>query len=68
MIQAKQTSDSQYELYSIKIMTDINGNEVQVPQSIGKFSLINLETEKSGLLAAIDVIDEKINSINLLNQ
>ena len=45
-------------------MLDINANEVQILESIGSYSLQDLNEQKNNLLMQIDGINEKINSIN----
>jgi len=61
----EQNSD-RFELYTVQTVKDINGIDVQVPQSIGTYSIAELESQKASLLKEIDLIDEKIDAINEL--
>jgi hypothetical protein len=58
-----QTNNDYYELFEIKTIKDINDNDVQISQSIGTYSLADLETQKENLQKEIASIDEKINTI-----
>jgi hypothetical protein len=59
----QETSNEYYELFEIKTIKDINDNDVQISQSIGTYSLADLETQKENLQKEIASIDEKINTI-----
>jgi hypothetical protein len=61
----EQNSD-RYELYTVQTIKDINGIDVQVPQSIGTYSIAELEAQKVSFQEQIDIIDEKIKAINEL--
>ena len=58
-----QTSD-RYEFFEPKTMKDLNGNDVQVLQSIGMFSLGELTRQKEFHLLQIQDIQSKIDTIN----
>jgi len=58
-----------FELFEAKTVKDMNDNDVTIPQSIGIYSLEDLNREKDLLTAKIAEIDIKISAINdLLNQ
>lgn len=61
-----QENNGQYELFNTVTMKNVNGEDVQVLQSIGYYSITQLEQEKQGYLNAIASIEEKIDSINSL--
>jgi len=58
-----QINNDYYELFEIKTIKDINDNDVQISQSIGTYSLADLEVQKENLQKEIASIDEKINTI-----
>jgi hypothetical protein len=69
MLQAKQIENQNtdhYELFEIKTIKDINDNDVQVSQSIGTYSVEDLERQKESLQEEITEIDEKITAIESL--
>jgi len=73
MIIAKQTNQEQpnnkyYELFQPIEMIGLDGKNTKVLQSIGSYSIEQLEVEKQNLLSAIASIDEKIEAINNLGQ
>jgi hypothetical protein len=73
MIIAKQTNQEQpnnkyYELFQPIEMIGLDGKNTKVLQSIGSYSIEQLEAEKQNLLSAIASIDEKIEAINNLGQ
>jgi hypothetical protein len=59
-----------YELFTTEILKDIDGNEVEIPRSIGQYSLAQLEQEKSNAITNhetyIESLNEKITAINNL--
>jgi hypothetical protein len=59
-------SSNYYELFTIEKIKDMNGDEVEIPRSIGQYSITNLEMEKENLLKMIVDIDEKITAIETL--
>lgn len=61
-----QENNGQYELFNTVTMKDVNGDDVQVLQSIGYYSISQLEAEKQNYLTAITSVDEKIDAINSL--
>jgi len=67
MIIAKNQDGNMFELFDVKTIEDIDGNSVQIPQSIGWFSLQSLESQKENLLIKIANIEEQIGAINSLN-
>ena len=72
MINAKKVvpevdqAQDRYELFVVQTIKDINGIDVQVPQSIGTYSIAELEAQKVSFQEQIDKIDEKIEAINEL--
>ncbi len=71
MIIAKQVNqevvdNGYYELYKPVEMTGVDGEKVDVLQSIGSYSLAQLESEKQNYLDAITEVEEKITAINNL--
>lgn len=65
-VQQEQQNNDLFELFNTVTMTDVNGNDVSVLQSIGHYSVAQLEQEKANLQNAIASIDEKIDAINNL--
>ena len=65
-VQQEQQNNDFFELFTTVTMTDVNGNDVSVLQSIGHYSVAQLEQEKVNLQNAIASIDEKIDAINNL--
>ena len=68
---AKQTQQNppvgllqRYTLYNTVVTKDINNNDVTILQSIGDYSLTELQNQKESLLNAIADIDSKIAAIN----
>lgn len=59
----ESVNSTYFELYEPVIMTDIEGNKVQVLQSIGTFSLNDLQNQKQQLEAIILDINTKITAI-----
>ena len=72
MINAKKVvpeveqGQDRYELFVVQTVKDIDGNDVQIPQSIGSFSIPELESQKTSYQSEIDKINEKIKAINEL--
>lgn len=70
MIQAKQaqtqaqTQNGRFELFTTQMVQDVAGNSVTIPQSIGIYSIEELEQQKNMHLNEIAKIDEKIDAIN----
>lgn len=63
----KVTEDTdRYELSVVKTVEDVKGVEVQVPQSIGQYSVSDLESQKVEYQKMIDEIDEKLLAISNL--
>jgi hypothetical protein len=63
--QAQQTV-GYYELFQPAKAIGMNGEEIDVMQSVGSYSLQQLESEKVNYNNAISKIDEKIEAINIL--
>jgi len=59
--------DDYYELFTPVEMTGVDGTTVQVLQSIGTYSLADLNAQKQNCLDQISSIEEKITAINNLN-
>lgn len=55
-----------YEFFTTEVVTDVNDNEVEIPKSIGWFTISQLESEKAMLLSRIAEIDEKLKAIGSL--
>ena len=55
-----------YELFNQVDMTGVDGEKVTVLQSIGQYSISQLEQEKQNLLNEIEKIEEKITAIENL--
>lgn len=67
-VQNEQVSNEYFELFVPQEAKDIDGNTVTIAQSIGQYSLAQLEMEKQSLLNAISNIDDKISAINSLSK
>ena len=52
-----------YELFTSQILKDINGNDVEIPISIGSFTLEQLNGMKANLQSQMDDLDERIKTI-----
>ena len=63
-----QVPQTRYELFKTVTMKAASGEDVDVLQSIGLFSIADLSARKDFLLAELGEIEEKINTINALNQ
>lgn len=69
MIIAKEVTQNEngyYELFNPVEMTGVDGEKVTVLQSIGQYSISQLEQEKQSLLNEIEKIEEKITAIENL--
>ena len=55
-----------FELFTTTKVKDIDGIEVTIPQSLGHYSLAQLENEKQHLQGLMDTVNEKIAAINLI--
>jgi hypothetical protein len=55
-----------FELFTTVEMTDVEGNKVSVLQSIGTYSVAQLEQEKAMYQLQIASVDEKLDAINNL--
>ena len=62
-----QVPQTRYELFKTVTMKSASGQDVDVLQSIGLFSIADLTARKDFLLAELGEIEEKINTINALN-
>ena len=62
-----QVPQTRYELFKTVTMKSASGQDVDVLQSIGLFSIADLSARKDFLLAELGEIEEKINTINALN-
>ena len=62
-VQAVQT---RFELFKEVTMKSASGEDVEVLQSIGVFSIAELLARKDFLLAELGDVEEKINTINSL--
>ena len=62
-----QVPQTRYELFKTVTMKSASGQDVDVLQSIGLFSIADLAARKDFLLAELGEIEEKINTINALN-
>lgn len=70
MIIAKEVTQNEngyYELFTPVDMTGVDGEKVTVLQSIGEYSISQLEQEKQSLLNEIEKIEEKITAIENYN-
>lgn len=59
-------NNDQFELFKTITMKGVDGEDVEVLQSIGYYSLAQLEAEKQNYLNAIAEIEDKISSIESL--
>lgn len=72
MIIAKQfttepiINQDRYELYVNKIVKDINDKDFTISESIGIYSITDLNSQKTYFLNEIVKIDEKLNAINAI--
>ena len=64
----QQQIQARFELFKTVTMKSASGEDVDVLQSIGLFSIAELNNRKDFLLAELGEIEEKINTINALNQ
>ena len=62
-----QVPQTRYELFKTVTMKSATGENVDVLQSIGFFSIAELNNRKDFLLTELGEIEEKINCINALN-
>ena len=67
-IETEQLNNGQYELFSPITMKGVDGEDVQVLQSIGHYSLEQLEQEKVMTQSQIVEVDKKITAIEDLNK
>lgn len=59
----KALVDEEFELFTVETAEDINGKQVQIKKSLGRFRLDQLESQKATLQEQIADIDEKIVAI-----
>lgn len=64
--QESVVSSEYYELFIVETVKDVDGNDVEIPRSIGQYSLAQLESEKTNYLNAIAKVEEKIAAIALI--
>ena len=57
------TLDKRYELFTTETVKDINDIDVQIPRSIGRYSLADLQREKEMLENQLDQVNSKIEAI-----
>ncbi len=57
-------AEVKYELFDNITTKDIDGNDVVIPKSIGKFTLSQLNRNKTILEAQLKNIQDKIDAIN----
>ncbi len=62
-----QVPQTRYELFKTVTMKSASGQDVDVLQSIGLYSIADLSARNDFLLAELGEIEEKINTINALN-
>jgi len=65
-VETVQENNGQYELFNTVTMKGVDGEDVQVLQSIGHYSLAQLEAEKQNYLNAVASVEEKISAIESL--
>ena len=65
-LEQNQVPQARCELFKTVTMKSASGDDVDVLQSIGMFSVAELTERKNFLLAELAEIDEKINTINAL--
>jgi hypothetical protein len=63
----QEVDNGQFELFIPKTMLGADGKDVSVLQSIGHFSIDQLNREKASYQTQIDAINEKITAINDLS-
>jgi len=66
-VQTEQVNNEFFELFVPQEAKDIEGNSVTIAQSIGQYSLAQLEQEKQALLSSLSNIEDKIAAINELS-
>lgn len=59
-------SSEYYEIFTVEKVKDIDGNDVDIPRSLGQYSLVELENQKNSFLAEVAKLDEKIDIIKAL--
>lgn len=64
--QESVVSSEFYELFVTETVKDIDGNDVEIPRSIGQYSLAQLNQEKTNYETAIVKVEEKISVIEAL--
>jgi len=63
----QEVDNGQFELFTPKTMLGADGSDVSVLQSIGHFSIDQLNREKANYQTQIDLLDEKIEAIESLS-
>jgi|GEM_PF-3574224 len=61
-----EIDNDRFELFIVETVKDIDGNEVQIPKSLGVFSKQDLQNQKASYEREIEEIDKKLNAINAL--
>ena len=59
--------DSIYELFTTEELIDKNGLIVEIPKSLGKFTLAELNNKLNSVNILVNDLTSKISAINLLN-
>ena len=62
----QEVRSDRYELFTTTTVKDVNGKDVTIPQSIGTYTIAELENQKLSYTNEIAKIDEKIAAIELL--
>lgn len=57
-------SEQRIEFFKTKVVKDVKGNDVEIPESIGVFSKEGLLREKEDLLTRLADIDEKLKAFS----
>lgn len=56
-------AQDEYELFTTATAEGVDGEEVEIKQSLGRFRTDQLENEKKNLLAQIAEVDAKLEAI-----
>lgn len=62
----QEVKSDRFELFTTTTVKDVNGKDVTIPQSIGTYTILELENQKKNYLTEIAKTDEKIEAIKAL--
>jgi hypothetical protein len=59
--------DGTYNISDTVSVTDISGNTVNIPQSLGNFTVVGLQTDQTNLTNMLNSVNQKLAAISALS-